>query len=242
MSNNIFNTNDDDIFDDYQETSNSNSSSNNPLLDSPLVNDDKSFEKVFSDLNSPFESLLQNSSLKVNFGEAFYNAAHEWVMQGYREANNISMIDALVQLTDGQYLYHHRLNCSRQTLARKKTVLKFLSILLDNSDEAPHVIAKNSNEDFNVHFSEAYFSMFFRSFYNIQMHTFLHETALYKALCEILNVEPDNDLCDPNIESVAITETSDYINSLYIRYFDKDLLNQKINNHLEEISFNKNQA
>jgi hypothetical protein len=238
MSNNIFNTNDDDIFDDYQETS----TSNDPLIDTPVSNEDKSFEKVFSDLNSPFESLIQNSSLKVNFGEAFYNAAHEWIMQGYREANNITVIDSLVQLTDGKYLYQHRLNCSRQTLARKKTVLKFLSILLDNSDETPSIVAKNSKQDLNLDFSEAYFSMFFRSFYNIQLHTFHHEIALYKALCEILEVEPDQTLCDPTLESIAITETTDYINSLYMQYFDRDLLQQKIDKYLEEISFNKNQA
>jgi hypothetical protein len=236
MSNNIFNTNDDDIFDDYQETS----ASSDPLLEAPTHNEDKSFEKVFSDLNSPFESLIQNSSLKVNFGEAFYNAAHEWTMQGYREANNTTIIDSLVKLTDGRYLYEHRLNCSRQTLARKKTVLKFLSILLDNTDETPAIIANNTTHDFN--FSEAYFSMFFRSFYNILLHTFLHETALYKALCEILEVEPDNNLCDPNIETIAITDTNDYINSLYMQYFDRDLIQQKIDKYLEEISSTKNQA
>jgi hypothetical protein len=236
MSNNIFNTNDDDIFDDYQETS----ASSDPLLEASTHNEDKSFEKVFSDLNSPFESLIQNSSLKVNFGEAFYNAAHEWIMQGYREAGNISIIDSLVKLTDGKYLYEHRLNCSRQTLARKKTVLKFLSILLDNTDETPTFIANNTTHDFN--FSEAYFSMFFRSFYNIQLHTFHHETALYKALCEILEVEPDNNLCDPNVETTAVTETTEYINTLYMQYFDRDLLQQKIDKYLEEISSTKNQA
>jgi hypothetical protein len=236
MSNNIFNTNDDDIFDDYQETS----ASSDPLLEAPTHNEDKSFEKVFSDLNSPFESLIQNSSLKVNFGEAFYNAAHEWTMQGYREANNTTIIDSLVKLTDGRYLYEHRLNCSRQTLARKKTVLKFLSILLDNTDETPTFIANNTTHDFN--FSEAYFSMFFRSFYNIQLHTFHHETALYKALCEILEVEPDNNLCDPNVQTIAVTETTEYINTLYMQYFDRDLLQQKIDKYLEEISSTKNQA
>jgi hypothetical protein len=236
MSNNIFNTNDDDIFDDYQETF----VSSDPLLEAPTHNEDKSFEKVFSDLNSPFESLIQNSSLKVNFGEAFYNAAHEWIMQGYREAGNISIIDSLVKLTDGKYLYEHRLNCSRQTLARKKTVLKFLSILLDNTDETPTFIANNTTHDFN--FSEAYFSMFFRSFYNIQLHTFHHETALYKALCEILEVEPDNNLCDPNVQTIAVTETTEYINTLYMQYFDRDLLQQKIDKYLEEISSTKNQA
>lgn len=236
MSNNIYNTNDDDIFDDYQEPS----TSTDPLLEAPLVNEDKSFEKVFSDLNSPFESLIQNSSLKVNFGEAFYNAAHEWIMQGYREANDISIIDSLVKMSDGKYLYEHRLNCSRQTLARKKTVLKFLSILLDNTDESNTIVSNNTHHDFN--FSEAYFSMFFRSFYNIQLHTFHHETALYKALCEILEVEPDHDLCDSNVETVAITSTTDYINTLYMQYFDRDSLQQKIDKYLEEISFNKNQA
>ena len=234
MSNNIFNTNDDDIFDDYQETS----ISSDPLLESPIQNEDKSFEKVFSDLNSPFESLIQSSSLKVNFGEAFYNAAHEWVMQGYREANNITVIDSLVQLTDGKYLYQHRLNCSQQTIARKKTVLKFLSILLDNTDESNTVVSNSTTHDFN--FSEAYFSMFFRSFYNIQLHTFHHETALYKALCEILEVEVDNTLCDPALETIVITETNDYINSLYMQYFDRDLIQQKIDKYLEETPLKKN--
>lgn len=233
MSNNIFNSNDDDIFEEYIESSTDTSQD-------PIVENQTNFDKVFSDLDSPFKNLLQNSSLKVNFGDAFYKAAHEWTMQGYREANTISVIDALVALTNGEYLYHHRLACSRETLARKKTIIKFLSMILN--DDIPNVIAKADNDDFSIHFTETYFNMFFRSFYNIQVHTFHHETALYKALCEVVGTQPDLDLCDLNTESIAITETADYINSLYIQHFEKDLLQEKIDKYVKEIFPTQDQA
>jgi hypothetical protein len=235
MSNNIFNSSDDDLFEDYVESPISESIEDN------TTETNNNFDKVFSDLDSPFKNLLQNSSLKVNFGDAFYKAAHEWTMQGYREANTLSIIDGLVALTDGQFLYHHRLACSRETLARKKTIIKFLSMLLE--DGTPSVVkATADNEDFTAAFTETYFSMFFRSFYNIQLHTFHHEAALYKALCEVLNVEPDLDLCNPTVESYAITDTADYINSLYIQHFDKDLLQEKIDKYVQQVFPTQDQA
>lgn len=232
MSNNIFNSNDDDIFEDYVEDTPSNTHT--------PTEDKSNFDKVFADLDSPFKNLLQNSSLKVNFTEAFYEAAHQWIMTGYSQANSMAVIQQLVDLTDGKFLYLHRLTCSKEVLARKKTIIKFIAMLLE--DDAANIVAKSGDDDFSIHFTETYFNMFFRSFYNIHLHTFYHEVALYKALCEILQIEPDLNLCDHNIAPEENLDSTDYVNSLYIQYFDQDLLQEKINKHVEEIFNTKDKA
>lgn len=227
MSNNIFNSSDDDIFEDYSE---SQTASN---IDNTVSDTSNNFDKVLSDLDSPFKNLLQSSSLKVNFGDAFYKAAHEWTMSGYREANTISVIDALTSITNGQYLYHHRLACSAEVLSRKKTIIKFLSLLLNGEDEL--ITAKADGENFNLEFTTAYFNMFFRSYYNIHIHTFYHEVALYKALCDITNTVPDLDLCDPEKEPGPPIQAAEHLNLLYLKHFDKEILQGKIDQYVQEL-------
>lgn len=226
MSNNIFNSNDDDIFEEYVDSPSTQNQSS--------IEDKNTFDKVFSDVDSPFKTLLQNSSLKVNFSEAFYQAAHEWIMRGYQQANTNSIIEEVVRLTDGQFLYRHRLTCSIETLSRKKTIIKFLSMLLE--EDSSNLVARAEEfGDLNIHLSETYFNMFFRSFYNIHLHTFYHEVALYKALCDVLNIEHNQELCDHTIAPDQIIDTADYINSLYIQYFDKDFLQEKIDKYVKEL-------
>jgi hypothetical protein len=232
MSNNIFNTNDDDIFEDYSEDKSSNTES--------ISEDKTAFDKVFADSDSPFKNLIQNSSLKVNFSEAFYQAAHHWIMQGYNQANSKSIIQQLVDLTNGKFLYQHRLLCCKEVLARKKTVIKFLTMLLE--EDVEHVVAKAASEDYSIHFTQTYFNMFFRSFYNIHLHTYYHEVALYKALCEITGEQVDLQLCDHTVEPEETLDPADYINFLYIQYFDKDLLQEKIDKYVKEIFDTKDQA
>lgn len=70
MPDNIFSTNDDDIFEDYVESSSNDSFSQDTSSAQPL-------DKIFSDVDSPFKKLLEDSSLKVGLGESFYNAAEE---------------------------------------------------------------------------------------------------------------------------------------------------------------------
>jgi len=123
MSSNLYSSNDDDIFEDYvepQASSAYNSSQEDEI------------NKSFSDIDSPFSSLLRSSSLKVNFGDAFYNAAHEWITAGYREANTSAILSTLSEITEGRFLYFHRLTSSVELLQRKKTIIRFLKLLLNN--------------------------------------------------------------------------------------------------------------
>ena len=129
-------SNDDDLFEDYVESNPSTDSSYDADLSTNTV------DKVFSDIDSPFKSLLRDSSLKVNFSEAFYRAAHEWVNQGYREANTSAILNELVLITNGQFVYRHRIELCKESLARKKTIISFLNIVL-NSDTADTVIKAN---------------------------------------------------------------------------------------------------
>jgi hypothetical protein len=96
-------SNDDDLFEEYVDSDSSTNSSYDSDLNANTV------DKVFSDIDSPFKSLLRDSSLKVNFTEAFYRAAHEWVNQGYREANTSAILNELVLITNGQFVYRHRI-------------------------------------------------------------------------------------------------------------------------------------
>jgi len=224
-------SNDDDLFEDYVES--------NPSADSSYDADlsNNTVDKVFSDIDSPFKSLLRDSSLKVNFSEAFYRAAHEWVNQGYREANTSAILNELVLITNGQFVYRHRIELCKESLARKKTIISFLNIVL-NSDTADTVIKANSE---HINFTKNYFAMFFRSYYNIQVHTFWHEVALYKSLCQVGGVEINEDLCDLTKDSETITDSSQVINDLYIKHFEKDQDNLKetLERNIEEI-FSKN--
>jgi hypothetical protein len=227
---NIYSSSDDDIFEDYVENK---SESHNSFS-----SEDLSSDKVFPEIDSPFQDLLKSSTLKVNFGEAFYEAAHEWTNQGYREANGVSILEALAELTNGKFVYSHRLITSKEILSRKKTIIKFLTLILE--DDSVETVIKISGKDSNVKFNQTYFSMFFRSFYNIQLHTYYCELAVYKSLSEILNTPLDQNLVDPHSESqLPVINSTEHINNLYIKYFEKDDLAQKIESYMDEIIQNK---
>lgn len=222
-------SNDDDIFEEYVEEKPSTTFGNDQSAET--------VDKVFTDIDSPFKSLIKSSSLKVNFGEAFYSAAHEWQMQGYREANNVSVLDELVRITNGEFLYRHRLAFSKETILRKKVILRFLHHILE--DDTTTAVVRSSNDDFNINFTETYFSMFFKSFYNIQLDTFYQEVALYRALCDMTNTEPDPNIWDLEVEADPILSISDYINDLYIQHFDSTPLRDKIQYYVNEIFSSK---
>ena len=229
MSDNIYSYNDDDIFEDYVEQ-------NSQPDDVSEINNSvqNNIDQVFSDIDSPFRNLLHSSSLKVNFGDAFYNAAYEWISQGYREANSVAIVNTLTEITDGKFLYNHRLLCSVEVLNRKKTIIRFLTTILE--EESIKTVVKVNGNDPSFSFSETYFNMFFRSFYNIQLHSFYCELAVYKSMCEILELPIDDNLCDPfNSESLTILNATEQINDLYIKYFNHDDMKQKVDKHFDEI-------
>lgn len=228
MSSNIYSSNDDDIFEDYVEPISTSSTEDS------FSSSEDSMDKVFSDIDSPFRSLLQSSSLKVNFGDAFYNAAYEWVNQGYRESNAAAIVETLAELTQGKFLYQHRLITSKEILIRKKTIIKFLTMMLEHDNFETVIKVAGENSDFR--FNETYFNMFFRSFYNIQLHTYYCELAVYKSLCDMLDIPLDESVCDPHLPSDLMTlNSSEHINQLYIQYFEKDELGTRIENHLNEL-------
>lgn len=229
MSSNLYSSNDDDIFEDYvepQASSAYNSSQEDEI------------NKSFSDIDSPFSSLLRSSSLKVNFGDAFYNAAHEWITAGYREANTSAILSTLSEITEGRFLYFHRLTSSVELLQRKKTIIRFLKLLLNNDslDGFVKVISDNKEmiED-KLKFNEEYFNMFFRSFYNLQVHTYKCEYAVYISLCEMLDHPIDESLADPFSEDVEIISGAKTINDLYMKYFEKDKLGDLIEKNINQI-------
>lgn len=228
MSNNIYSSSDDDIFQDYVEPTTTSESQDN------FSTNEQTVDQIFPDIDSPFRDLLQNSSMKVNFGDAFYNAAHQWTLQGYREANAAAMMETLAEVTNGKFLYNHRLTTSKEVLNRKKTIIKFLSMMLESNtvETFVHISDKTSS----IQFSETYFNMFFRSFYNIQLHTYYCELAVYKALSEMLELPIDPVVCDPHSESeYPILNSSDHINDLYIKYFQADELGEKIGKYTNEL-------
>lgn len=229
MPDNIFSSNDDDIFEDYVESSSNDSFSQDTSSAQPL-------DKIFSDVDSPFKKLLEDSSLKVGLGESFYNAADEWVNQGYKEANSSAIIKELARLTDGRFLYNHRLECAKEVIARKKTILRFLNMLLD-SDAQKNIIS--SATDFRITLSETYFDVFFRSYFNIETFMIQHEIALYKSLCEMMNIEIDESLCNLNQETETISNVADVINDLYMQHFDKDDLEERMKKHVNEFRTKK---
>lgn len=222
-------SNDDDIFEDYVEERPSN-------IEDPVNTSAENFDKAFSDIETPFKGLLKNSSLKVNFGEAFYSAAHEWIMQGYRDANNIAILDELARITDGQFLYRHRLIFCKESIIRKKTVLRFLSLII--AGDETKIFVRSANEQFGLNLTENYFNMFFKSFYNILIDTYWNEVALYKTLCQITETEIDETVFDIDHES-SIINVSDHINTLYIDYFEKTQLDEILKRNIDEIFASK---
>lgn len=226
MADNIFSSSDDDIFEDYVE-----SSPNNDFIED--TNDpNQSINKILGDVDSPFGKLMGNSFLKVGLGEAFYAAADEWVNNGYKEANAAAIIKQLAKITEGRFLYDHRLECCKEVIARKKTIIKFLNMLLDK--EQTNGLIKASADGMNINLSESYFDIFFRSYYNIEMFMIQNEIALYKSLCDLMQIEPDLTLCDLNHETETIQNTADVINELYIQYFDKDALEERMKEYAKE--------
>lgn len=231
MSNNIFSSSDDDIFEDYVEPT-------VPSSDEDLLNSNQdSIDKVFDTIeDSPFKEILRNSTLKVNFGEAFYTASYEWITNGYRESNSAAVIATLTKLTNGEFLYWHRYITSGELLARRKTIIKFLTMMLDTEDIASYVKEVGSNKKLKLQFSDTYFSMFFRSFYNIHLFMYKNELAVYLSLADILSQDPDKNLLDPLSDlQVSTIELAEYINDLYIQHFEKDKLTDLIEKHANEI-------
>jgi hypothetical protein len=226
MSENIFSTSDDDIFEEYVE------STSTPYQEDASSDSSSTIDKIFGDVDSPFKKLLQNSSLKVGLGEAFYAAADEWVNAGYKEANAAAVIKELAELTQGRFLYNHRLECCKEVIARKKTIIRFVSVLI-NTEQEKNLIA-SAGDSLKINLSETYFDIFFKSYYNIEMFILQHEMALYKSLCDLMQIEQDSSLLDLNVETEVTMNTADIINDLYIQYFDKDNLEERMKHYVKE--------
>jgi len=223
-------SNDDDIFEDYVETSTQDS-----LNDS--TSSSENIDKVFSEVDTPFAALIKNSNIKIGFGEAFYSAANEWVLQGYREANNVALLDHLAKTTNGEFLFHHRLILCKESIDRKKTILHFLNLVFDTDNTDTIIKGPNS---MNITFTQTYFHMFFKSYYNVLLDTYYADIALYKTLCEMTSTEFDNDVYDIDKMSSPIT-ISEHINSLYTNYFkDTDLIDS-LHRNLDEVFSKKPQ-
>lgn len=220
-------SNDDDIFEDYVEQPSTN------VQDITEEDSNNLSQSIFSEMDPSFREIFTNSSLKVNFGEAFYKAAHQWVTQGYKEANSAAIVKTLSEITDGKFLYHHRLISCIESINRKKTIIKFLSAILDTEENV--TVVHSVNNDANINFSQTYFNMFFRSFYNIHVHTFWYEVALYKTLSEYLELEIDETLIDINHPADQVLSLADFINGLYIQYFDRDYLTSKVEQNVNQI-------
>lgn len=221
-------SNDDDIFEEYVD----NTTSTIEDLSSQDSSQDSS-HAIFSEMDPSFREIFNNSSLKVNFGEAFYNAAHHWLTLGYKQANSASIIQAITDLTDGKFLYQHRLLSCIESINRRKTIIKFLSSVLNTEENV--TVVQSINSDVNINFSETYFNMFFRSFYNIHVHTFWYEVALYKTLSEYLQLDVDENLIDINHPGDEVIELAEFINNLYIKYFDRDYLTSKMEQNVNQI-------
>jgi heat shock protein HspQ len=233
MSNEFLSSNDDDIFEDYVEETNLNTDYNSQSLHSEQeVSDD-----IFGDLDSSFSSFLKSSSVKVNFADSFYNAAHDWVQDGYSQSNLKAVLDTLTELTEGKFLYYHRLTSSSEILYRQKTILKFLNLILseDNLETVLGVVSSDEKTFKKFNFNQEYFSMFFKSFYNLQMHAYKCEYAVYLSLCQFLETTPDKNLEDPLSEEITVLSMSDIINDLYKNHFQKDELGDLIAKNIKEI-------
>ena len=220
---------DDDIFEDYVESSSQSSIGE--------VSSTESIDKVFSEVDTPFASLIKTSNIKIGFGEAFYGAAKEWVLQGYREANSIAVLDHLSKITDGHFLFHHRLLLCKESIDRKKTILHFLNLVFEN--DSTDTIIKGPNS-MNITFTETYFHMFFKSYYNVLLDTYYSDIALYKTLCEMTNVEFDNDVYDITKIPTSIS-MSDHVNNLYTQYFKDTNLVDVLNRNMDEVFSKKPQ-
>ena len=237
MSNNFMSSNDDDIFEDYIEetTVDENYNSQN------FHTQEENVDSILSDIDSPFSSILKTSSVKVSFGDAFYNAAHEWLHSGYEYANSKAILETLTNLTDGKFLYYHRLVSSSELLYRKKTIIRFLNLLLsDNTVDSFIKVVSSDSAQKNVKFNEEYFNMFFRSFYNIQLHTYKCEYAVYISLCEHLGHVPDEHLEDPFSDEIKHSTISETINDLYSAHFQKDKLGDLIEKNIQQVLSKEN--
>lgn len=232
MSDNIYSSNDDDIFEDYVESN----SSPNTTQDVTEDSEQDSIENLFSGLDSSFRTLIAKSSFKIGLGESFYNASHTWENIGYTEANTKAILSHLAESTGGKFLYFHRLvNCA-EIIARKKTVIKFIDILIDdvqNSQTSAIIKSKTSDKQFDLNLTDNYFKMVFSSFRRIQYYFYQREVAVHKAISDILGLEHDNDLYDFSKPSKVVDTTAQTINDLYIQYFDNDVLQEKVSAYLE---------
>ena len=228
MTNSIFSSNDDDIFEEYVETNSPNET----------IDDQRShLDRTLAEIDSPFKNLMKTSSMKVSFADSFYGASIEWIEQGYRESSDISVFDALAKMTNGRFLYEHRLTCCVEAINRKKTILKFVTLILEADvkfEETSNPNQMKVSGKISDAVKEISLSMFFKSFYNIHFHNLKHDVALYKTLCEYLELDVDQALVDLNAPAHQVLSTNDYINSLYVQYLDSDYLSKGILKHGQE--------
>lgn len=228
---NYYSSSDDDIFEDYVEDS-------LPPLEEPIQSSSReSFDQIFSDLDSPFKELILKTTFKVNLGESFYTATKEWENHGYLEANNKAILSQLAELTNGKFLYHHRLISCAEIIARKKTVLKFLDLLLNEDQQEALVRSADSKIQFQL--TRSYFEMFFGSFKKIYQYFYIRDVALHRSLSDLLGFAHDEDLYDINKPSNVIHSTADTINDLYLKYFDNDAITDSMVKYLDQSQNNK---
>lgn len=229
-------SNDDDLFEEYVEEKSETTISSEQ--DHTETESQDPFDTIFSGLDSSFKDLILKSTFKVNLGDSFYKAAKEWEMNGYSEANIKAVLTQLAEITEGKFLYQHRLFSCAETIARKKTVLKFLSMILD--DDSFETIVKSSDSTKSMTLTKSYFEMFFGSFYRINMYFYIKEVALHRTLSDMLGLPHDEDLYDLEKPTEVTMGTSTTINDLYTRYFNNEELSSKMDHYVEQ--YKNNQA
>lgn len=202
MYDDILSQNDDDIFDD------NNLQSNNTVTSKDVL-DSISDENLSDEFKEEF-AVFMNSTVKASFVNDFYEAANNFVQNGIKQAHQVSIVNALLDDRNQNFLAHNQIITLRESIVRRKIIMGFILNFLQKKDSI-YVVLDKLKLPFDIKIIE----IFFKSYYNITRHVCLIDIALYKFLSDKINEPIDSNVTDIDNLNVNPLNFAELMQNLY---------------------------
>lgn len=218
------NENDDDIFDDSKslgDNQSQNDTSNQPDKDllkniqsSFTVNEDSEISDFINFLSKEADFSI---NIRYEFISSFYESLHRWFYKYNVDKTSYATAKVLSVLTENKYMIYYRINELRIEIIKRKVISKFIRMILENT----HVLSKLF-EKLNSELDRRYIKTYLVSIYEMNEFTIVQSTALYKALCESIDIEFDPSYLDQEKHTVSSFKDRDRKENLFRESLDPE--------------------
>jgi hypothetical protein len=232
MYNYSFESNDDDIFDDSKNLSDSTASAKSSFTEAKQELNSNSSDK-FKDV---MDTLIgdkdeETSSPTAGLILSFYSSADAWVKHKSTESFKKALHTYFADQQKGKakdFVYYEKYFESQSQLLRRRIINVFVSQIVDNPERVISVSTK-LNLDIDLRFIHTYFG----SFYNLNQFNILETYSIHKSLAQYLELPFEIDLDDEDSTHQKLPNnydsfSNDMFNSSVIR-------NEELKNILSEV-------